>query len=45
MQRKKSYTQRISDAELERKLEASGALLIRGMKACGKTASASLPIV
>lgn len=40
MQRKQSYTQRISDAELERKLEASGALLIRGMKACGKTASA-----
>jgi hypothetical protein len=40
MQRKQSYTQRISDAELERKLQASGALLIRGMKACGKTASA-----
>jgi predicted AAA+ superfamily ATPase len=31
---------RISDEELKRKLNASGALLIRGMKACGKTQSA-----
>ncbi|MBN2777991.1 MAG: ATP-binding protein [Bacteroidales bacterium] len=31
---------RISDGELERKLEAAGALLIRGIKACGKTESA-----
>jgi hypothetical protein len=31
------YIKRISDVELQRKLEASGALLIRGMKACGKT--------
>lgn len=35
-----SYISRISDKELERKLNASGALLIRGMKACGKTLSA-----
>jgi predicted AAA+ superfamily ATPase len=35
-----AYKKRISDAELERKLNASGALLIRGMKACGKTESA-----
>jgi hypothetical protein len=34
------YQSRISDDELQRKLEASGALLIRGMKACGKTMSA-----
>lgn len=34
------YIKRISDVELQRKLEASGALLIRGMKACGKTQSA-----
>jgi predicted AAA+ superfamily ATPase len=40
MQRKQPYSPRITDAELERKLNASGALLIRGMKACGKTASA-----
>jgi len=40
MQRKQPYSPRISDAELERKLNASGALLIQGMKACGKTASA-----
>ena len=40
MQRKQSYNPRITDAELERKLNASGALLIRGMKACGKTESA-----
>ena len=35
-----SYIARISDEELKRKLNASGALLIRGMKACGKTQSA-----
>ncbi|MBK7212936.1 MAG: ATP-binding protein [Bacteroidales bacterium] len=34
------YIQRISDKELERKLNASGAVLIRGPKASGKTASA-----
>ena len=36
----KKYNQRISDAELRRKLKASGGLLIRGAKACGKTESA-----
>jgi len=35
-----SYIARISDEELKRKLNASGALLIRGIKACGKTQSA-----
>jgi hypothetical protein len=35
-----SYIARISDEELKRKLNSSGALLIRGMKACGKTQSA-----
>lgn len=34
------YIKRISDIELQRKLEASGAVLIRGAKACGKTESA-----
>ncbi|MBA5628607.1 ATP-binding protein [Moheibacter lacus] len=34
------YISRISDKELQRKLESSGALLIRGTKACGKTESA-----
>lgn len=34
------YISRISDSELHRKLNASGAVLIRGMKACGKTESA-----
>ena len=34
------YIQRVSDQELQRKLNASGVLLIRGMKACGKTQSA-----
>ncbi len=34
------YRKRISDHELQRKLEASGAVLIRGAKACGKTESA-----
>ncbi len=40
MQTKSTYIQRISDEELKRKLDASGVLLIRGMKACGKTMSA-----
>lgn len=34
------YKNRISDIELIRKLNASGAVLIRGPKACGKTVSA-----
>jgi uncharacterized protein len=34
------YLTRISDTELERKLQSAGALLIRGAKACGKTESA-----
>ena len=34
------YKARISDKELQRKLNASGAVLIRGAKACGKTESA-----
>ncbi len=34
------YKERISDSELLRKLNASGAVLIRGAKACGKTESA-----
>ncbi|OFY94231.1 MAG: hypothetical protein A2309_12140, partial [Bacteroidetes bacterium RIFOXYB2_FULL_35_7] len=34
------YVNRISDRELQRKLESAGALLIRGIKACGKTESA-----
>jgi hypothetical protein len=37
---KSDYIPRITDAELQRKLAASGAILIRGMKACGKTESA-----
>lgn len=37
-----AYLQRITDNELERKLQAAGALLIRGAKACGKTESARL---
>ena len=40
MSSQRSYVARISDEELKRKLNASGALLIRGMKACGKTQSA-----
>lgn len=35
-----SYLARITDTELRRKLEAAGAVLIRGPKACGKTESA-----
>lgn len=34
------YKKRIVDQEFERKLESAGAVLIRGPKACGKTASA-----
>ena len=34
------YKTRITDAELTRKLSASGAVLVRGPKACGKTESA-----
>ncbi len=34
------YKKRISDKELQRKLSGSGAVLIRGPKACGKTESA-----
>ena len=34
------YRKRISDIELQRKLEAQGAILIRGAKACSKTESA-----
>lgn len=34
------YIPRLSDTELQRKLQAAGALLIRGAKACGKTESA-----
>ena len=36
-----SYIPRIADLELRRKLDASGAVLIRGPKACGKTETAS----
>jgi len=35
-----AYIKRISDNELQRKINASGAVLIRGAKACGKTESA-----
>ena len=34
------YINRLSDSELKRKVGSAGALLIRGMKACGKTESA-----
>ncbi|MBI2257617.1 MAG: ATP-binding protein [Flavobacteriia bacterium] len=40
MSKSTTYIERISDTELRRKLNASGVLLIRGMKACGKTQSA-----
>jgi predicted AAA+ superfamily ATPase len=36
-----AYLPRITDVELERKLSSSGAVLIRGPKACGKTESAT----
>ena len=35
-----AYINRLSDNELQRKLNSSGAVLIRGAKACGKTESA-----
>lgn len=35
-----AYLERISDLELKRKLGSSGAVLVRGPKACGKTESA-----
>jgi predicted AAA+ superfamily ATPase len=35
-----SYVKRIIDSELRKKLQSSGAVLIRGPKACGKTESA-----
>lgn len=35
-----AYQERLSDSELKRKLNASGAVLVRGAKACGKTESA-----
>ncbi len=34
------YKERITDKELQRKLSASGGVLIKGAKACGKTESA-----
>ena len=34
------YLSYITDIELNRKLQAAGALLIRGAKSCGKTESA-----
>ncbi len=40
MDNKSYYISRLTDEELHRKLDVSGALLIRGMKACGKTVSA-----
>jgi len=40
MIKQENYIDRISDLELKRKLNASGVVLIRGMKACGKTQSA-----
>jgi predicted AAA+ superfamily ATPase len=35
-----SYTSRIADLELEKRLEAAGAVLVEGPKACGKTETA-----
>jgi predicted AAA+ superfamily ATPase len=35
-----AYIKRIIESELKRKLNASGAVLIRGVKSCGKTESA-----
>lgn len=40
MKEQYSYKERLTDKELIRKLDSTGALLIRGMKACGKTESA-----
>jgi predicted AAA+ superfamily ATPase len=36
-----AYVSRVADAELERRLRRSGAVLIEGVKGCGKTATAS----
>ncbi len=36
-----AYIPRITDVELERKLDSSGAVLVRGPQACGKTESAT----
>jgi len=35
-----AYRNRLTDNELQRKLDSSGAILIRGPKSCGKTESA-----
>lgn len=35
-----TYLPRIADQELEQRLEAAGAVLIQGAKACGKTETA-----
>ena len=40
MKEQNPYKERLTDKELLRKLDSAGALLIRGMKACGKTESA-----
>jgi predicted AAA+ superfamily ATPase len=40
MKERHPYKERLTDKELLRKLDSAGALLIRGMKACGKTESA-----
>ncbi len=40
MREQHPYKERLTDKELLRKLDSAGALLIRGMKACGKTESA-----
>jgi hypothetical protein len=37
-----AYINRIIDSELQRKIESSGAVLIRGTQACGKTESCNL---
>lgn len=36
------YRRRITDDILEKKLEANGAVLIEGPKACGKTTTAEM---
>ncbi|MDR1634051.1 MAG: DUF4143 domain-containing protein [Bifidobacteriaceae bacterium] len=36
-----AYVSRVADTELERRLRRSGAVLIEGVKGCGKTATAS----
>ena len=35
-----TYSERIADHELARRLDANGAVVIEGVKACGKTATA-----